>query len=272
MKLTLTLKQHLFRVDIKNAYCLSIPLMFDGAQPNHFGAEKASAVVMESGGFVGDTSRGGSCNVKVLSLNPHCNGTHTESISHIIDAPFAVGELATQFIPATLITVIPEHAAVTRDSYAPPLSNDDKVISRAQLESKLEGIDRALLEGLIIRTLPNPQIKMRYVYNEENQPPFFTQEAMHYLSELGVQHLLVDFPSVDKMYDDGLLTNHHIFWQVEEKSHQINEKALNEKTITEMIYVSDAVDDDHYLLSLNIPHFLSDAAPSRPVIYPLEKV
>jgi hypothetical protein len=43
------------------------------------------------------------------------------------------------------------------------------------------------------------------------------------------------------------------------------------KTITEMIYVRDEVADGLYLLNLQIAPFVSDAAPSRPLLYPLIK-
>jgi hypothetical protein len=38
-----------------------------------------------------------------------------------------------------------------------------------------------------------------------------------------------------------------------------------------MIFVEDDIDDGSYLLSIQIPAFMSDAAPSRPVIYPMIK-
>lgn len=272
MKLTLELNGESYRVAADQPHSLAIPLHFNGPQPNHFGAAQATAQVLEGGGFVGDTSRGGSCNVKTVTLVPHCNGTHTESVSHIVDESVAVGELAQSLIPATLITVMPEHGAVTHDHYAPELEENDKVISKAQLAAELSAIDNALCEALIVRTLPNPQVKMRAEYNESHQPPFFTRDALEYLVAKGVQHLLVDFPSIDKMYDEGLLTNHHIFWQVEEKTHYLNNNTQQHKTVTEMVYISDAINDGHYLLSLNIAPFQSDAAPSRPLLYPLEKL
>jgi hypothetical protein len=74
------------------------------------------------------------------------------------------------------------------------------------------------------------------------------------------------------MYDEGRLTNHHIFWQVDENTHHLNEHTEHHKTVTEMVYINNAINDGHYLLSLNIAPFQSDAAPSRPLLYPLEKL
>ena len=39
-----------------------------------------------------------------------------------------------------------------------------------------------------------------------------------------------------------------------------------------MIYVPDCISDGSYLLNLQIPAFLSDAAPSRPILYALNEI
>ena len=84
-----------------------------------------------------------------------------------------------------------------------------------------------------------------------------------------MQHLLVDIPSVDRLFDDGHLSAHNIFWQTKEK--QFNPKTKN-KTVTEMIYVANYIEDGKYLLNLQIPPFVSDAAPSRPILYSINEL
>ena len=105
-------------------------------------------------------------------------------------------------------------------------------------------------------------------YMKEN-PSFFSIEAMQYLVDLGVKHLLIDTPSVDRLFDDGCLTAHNIFWQTEKKNVNPDTK---EKTITEMIFVPDNINDGKYLLNLQIPAFVSDAAPSRPILYSIDEL
>ncbi len=63
---------------------------------------------------------------------------------------------------------------------------------------------------MIIRTSPNSEDKKRRDYLKA-EPPFFSLEAMRYIVENGVEHLLVDMPSVDRTFDDGHLNTHHIF-------------------------------------------------------------
>jgi hypothetical protein len=92
---------------------------------------------------------------------------------------------------------------------------------------------------------------------------------MRYLRELGVRHLLVDLPSVDRMNDDGILSAHRVFWGVAPGEIDIEPEKRSPYTITELIYVPDSVADGSYLLNLQIAPFLADAAPSRPILYPL---
>ena len=126
------------------------------------------------------------------------------------------------------------------------------------------------MQALVIRTLPNDDSKKARNYME-HEPPFFSLEAMKYIVELGVAHLLIDLPSVDRLFDDGNLNAHHIFWNVAAGSHEADSKIALQKTITEMIYVDHKTDDGSYLLNLQIAPFVSDASPSRPLLYPLIK-
>jgi len=94
-------------------------------------------------------------------------------------------------------------------------------------------------------------------------------EAMEYLVNLEVHHLLVDTPSVDRLFDDGHLSAHNIFWET--KGGKFNPDTQN-KTVTEMIFVPDSLKNGHYLLNLQIPAFVSDAAPSRPILYKINEL
>ena len=88
---------------------------------------------------------------------------------------------------------------------------------------------------------------------------------MHWIVEQEIRHLLLDLPSVDREEDDGLLLAHKAFWQYPATIRQ-------NCTITEMIYVDNAVKDGVYLLNIQIASFELDVSPSKPVIYFLEKI
>ena len=79
---------------------------------------------------------------------------------------------------------------------------------------------------------------------------------------------MVDLPSLDRAHDEGRLTAHHLFWNVPEGTHSATTSTKAEKTITEMIYVDDSVPDGYYLLNLQVADWKTDAAVSRPIIFP----
>jgi kynurenine formamidase len=269
MECHITIADQRYRVLLNQAQSIAIPLQFSGKQPRHFGAKAASATPMQAGNFVGDTRREGSCNVPVIEINPHCNGTHLETISHIVNERVTVNKAAPELLlPCSVISVL--YVRTTDDHYYPPLKDDDTVIDKATLEAALQSFSDEWLQALVIRTLPNLPAKLSADYGPDWAPPFFTLEAMRYLRSRNVQHLLVDFPSLDRMYDDGWLSAHHLFWQVGEGSHAINDKSRLSATVSEMIFVPDNIVDGHYLLNLQVPAFELDVAPCRPVLIPLE--
>ncbi|MFT5164029.1 MAG: arylformamidase [Alteromonadaceae bacterium] len=270
MKLTATINHKAYQVKLAEAQSIAIAVNFDGEQPNHFGVPAATSQAVEGGGFVGDTRRGGACNVDQITMVPHCNGTHTECVGHIIDERLSVHQLLQDsLLAATLITVSPTIVSGQTDNYKPALDNGDKLIDKASLVELLDSVDDTELEALVVRTLPNDIEKQAMHYDENHYPPFFSLDAIDYLNQRGVKHLLVDFPSVDRMYDEGNLSCHHTFWQVQPLSRTVDEQVLSFKTITEMVYAAPTIADGLYLLNLQIAPFELDAAPSRPTLIPL---
>lgn len=243
---------------------LSIPLKFGGDQPNAFGVELAASKACEYGALVGDTRRGGSCNFEQVTFIPHCNGTHTECVGHITNERISVRDcLRDVIMRAVLVSVVPEPV------------DGDLVIARSGLSEAVSKLNGALTHvratdteptALIVRTLPNDDGKLTRVYDESNIPPYFAADAMEYVVECGFKHLLVDLPSIDRLFDDGKLANHRIFWNVEPDSFEINNETRVNSTITELIYVPKEAADGEYLVNLQIAPLESDAAPSRPIL------
>ena len=259
------IKGLILEVDFSKAHDISIPLIFNGSQPNTYNVNKAVSQAYRDGQFIGDTRKDGPCNFETYSLTPHCNGTHTECIGHITKERVDIlSSLKDLMIPSHLISINPES---TIESYNPELNKEDLLISKERLVEKLKNVPKKFLEGLIIRTLPNDQSKKSQNYMEV-KPPFFSIDAMEYIKDLGVKHLLVDTPSVDRLFDDGILSSHNVFWDTTDKEY--NPKTRN-KTITEMIFVDDNISDGNYLLTIQIPAFVSDAAPSRPIIFEINE-
>ena len=250
-----------YNVDFSKGIDISIPLNFNGVQPSTYGVDRASSKPFQDGNFIGDTRKGGPCNFETYNFTPHCNGTHTECIGHITNKRIDIlSSLNEEVIPVTLISVTPKS---TTENYKPELNTEDLVITKEDLLFQLKDVNPVFLKGVIIRTLPNSESKKSRDYMKDT-PAFFSIDAMEYIVSLGVQHLLVDTPSVDRLLDDGHLSAHNIFWET--KGKEFNSKTQN-KTITEMIFASEEIKDGSYLLNLQIPAFVSDAAPSRPILY-----
>ena len=256
MKIGLEIGGRRYASDTARGVSLAIPLSFDGAQPSFFEAPAASARPLEVEGFTGDTRRGGSCNVGRYDFTPHCNGTHTECVSHVTDEPLPLAEqLRSGLLPATLVTVVPKH----------------NLIEAAAMKMALQHHPaKEFHEALILRTVPNTKDKLTRHYLSAAPPPCVATDAAKLLVDAGVMHLLVDLPSLDPMHDEGRLAAHRVFWGLPEGNRHLADAKRAKATVTEMIYVPDAVHDGYYLLDLQIPAFMTDAAPSRPVIFPLE--
>ena len=107
--------------------------------------------------------------------------------------------------------------------------------------------------GLVIRTIPNDKSKKSRNY-DKNGAPFLTNQAIDYIVSQGVEHLLVDLPSIDKADDGGKLGNHKRFFQ-------------SGKTISELLFIEDRINDGFGFLHIQIPNWSLDAAPSRPIFY-----
>lgn len=210
---------------------------------NAYGIDEPHFNTCIIGNFVGDIRQGGACNCEYITLNAHGNGTHTECMAHAFEVPFSMLQInINPFLKARLLSIV-------------PITDDDghHFISAESIPDNLEQID-----ALVIRTLPNNETKISKKYVGTN-PCFIHPSAMQKIYDLGIEHLLVDLPSVDPENDDGKLGSHKIFWG------QGSKERYN-ATITELIYVPNSINDGLYTLNLQMALMDSDAVPSRPLL------
>jgi kynurenine formamidase len=271
MKITFEIDGKKYSSDTKKYIDISLIQDFSDHQANSFGVRKAIANPYKIGDFEGDTNKGSSCNFDELTVTPHCNGTHTECIGHILNTRDTITDnLDDVIVPAYLISCNIINGTETADKYIPKLDDDDLIISYDELKGKIENLNLEN-KALIIRTLPNELSKRTQDYNKiENI--FFTNDAMKYMVEKGVKHLLVDQSSIDKAHDDGKLSNHRIFWDVELDKKSKEKSKEYSKTITEFVFIPDNINDGLYLLNIQIASFALDASPSRPILFNLFEI
>lgn len=259
-----------FHADLNGGVSLAIDLDFGGEQPRFFGVPPAETAPIVAGDFVGSVSEGGPCNVKLVTASFHSSGTHTECVGHISENRISIADLVeNSLIPTTLITITPEK--IGSDSYHVSTEAGELFITLSNLEKALAGAHGHFMEGLVVRTLPNHKSKLTRDYDSHSYP-CLTTEATTHLREIGVRHLLVDTPSVDRADDGGQLGNHRIFWNVAAGEVDIRADRCSRRTITELIFIPDPLPDGRYILNLQLPAFASDASPSRPILYPVEEI
>ncbi|MEM7085287.1 MAG: cyclase family protein [Bacteroidota bacterium] len=245
MKSTLQLQNKSYQIDLSKPLDISIPLQGNSKNPEAWYLEQPSIKPVVVDDWTASVAKGASVNFNSIWFNPHAHGTHTECVGHISKEFHSVNKVLTQFFfTSEVISVTPKKKG--KDTY----------ISVSEIKKLLKGKQP---EALVIRTLPNATSKKTKKYSHTNWP-FLEEAAAHYIRELGVQHLLIDLPSVDQEKDEGKLLAHRAFWNYPKNTR-------TNATITEFIYVSNKIKDGAYVLNLQIASFENDATPSKPVLY-----
>ncbi len=251
MEIILSHNKTAYTADLTRPLDISILL----GQVKCFYAPDVKMTPYRSGDFIGSVKKGAPVNFYNVELNPHGNGTHTECLGHITRKQESVSKQLKQY----------HHLAQLVTVELSPKGKADKVISLKNLKAACPS---QLPPALIIRTSPNPKAKLTRDYSGTN-PPYLAKTAMKYLVAQGVEHLLLDLPSVDREVDKGVLAAHHIFWDVAEGKKQSNKRT--HCTITEMIFIDNKIKDGLYLLNLQLAPLDLDASPSRPILYKLKQ-
>ena len=268
--LTLETGAGAIRADASRPIDISIPLQFGGPQPSHFGAAPAAATPLRSGAFVGDVRVGGSCNCEEYRLTPHCNGTHTEGVGHVTHERSSIHALATGGPEiALLLSVAPVDASAANETASPEPQRGDRLISARALTAAWQRWPVPQPAALVIRTLPNDAGKLARAYDPQVPPPYLTREAVEAIVARGIEHLLLDVPSLDRSHDEGLLSGHRLFWGLPPGSRSVAQARRPRATVTEMVFVPDHAADGFYLLDLQLAPFVADATPSRPLLFPV---
>lgn len=242
--------------DLSKGFDLSIPLSSGIKNPRAWYIDPPIIEPVQMGDWVGSVKKGASTNFNNVTFNPHAHGTHTECLGHITRDFYSINDcLKTFLFPAQLISIRPK------------IINNDAVITVEQLANALDVTLKTgkAKKALIIRTMPNSQDKKTKNYSHTNTP-YLLEEAAKFIKDLGIEHLLIDLPSIDREKDEGKLLAHRAFWQVKDTKN-LNNDARFYATITEFIFVSDDIEDGHYLLNLQITSLVNDASLSKPILY-----
>ena len=119
----------------------------------------------------------------------------------------------------------------------------------------------------MIRTLPNGPDKRTRDYSGST-PPYLSREAAQLLVVRGIEHLLVDLPSIDRAHDEGRLTAHRIFFGLPPGAAELAAAQRAAATVTELAYVPEALADGAYLLELQVPALCGRRRAEPPAAVP----
>ncbi len=251
MKVSVIYNKENWKVDLNHPIDISMAVrdLEEATRAWYVDKAKISPIVM--GDWVGSVESGAGVNFNEVYFSPHAHGTHTETLGHVTKEKYSIDRLLQKyFFTCRVVTC-------TLDSV-----NNNKVVNTQKVLKALSASE--VTEALVLRTLPNDDDKRFTNYSNTN-PPFIEPELASELAKLGVNHLLIDTPSVDPEEDGGELLSHHAFWQTKEKTPRLH------ATISELIYVPNEIKDGVYLMELQIAPIVNDAAPSRPLLYSMTK-
>lgn len=270
LELEFTTHGRRWQADLSAPVDLAVTLRFPGPQPRFFAPDPAIAAPLQAGGFTGTIASGASCNCGVYTLAPHCHGTHTECVAHVTANAADLARLTP--LPPALALLASVRPVPLGDVTVEPGSRHertDPVITRALLaDAALRWVGDPWT-ALVVRTLPNDPGKQHRSYTGPCPAPYLATDAVHWMVERGVTSLVVDLPSLDRADDGGALAAHRAFWGLPPATQDARQAQRGRALVTELAYVPNEFADGLYLLDLQVPAFATDAAPSRPVLYPI---
>ena len=265
----LTIGGQKIRVALDRGVSLAIPVDFAGAGPRHFGAGAPTTKPYVAGSFSGAVATGASVNCSTITLTPHCQMTHTECVAHLTREPGDAWRVVPRGpMPAVVVSISPEPARETIETTVPQPWGTDHLITKRRLRAAWPMVRMIDPVAAIVRTLPNETSKRTRDYSD-GVPPYLTREAVEWLIEKRIEHLVLDVPSLDRTHDEGHLLGHRLFFGMPPGSTSRGDAARSRATITELAFVPDEVTDGPCVLALAVPAIGGDAVPSQPIVYPL---
>lgn len=246
MQVTLIWEDVTYQADLSAPISIALPLRPDSSSIRAWNAPAVHLEPVRAGDWVGAVKEGAPVNFMNVTINPHGNGTHTETLGHIVE----------HWEENTVLSLLPSAPFLTTLHSVPTnvLDNGDFVVDFSSLRQ-----NPPRTPGVILRVLGEKAQDLDF---SGQNPPYFNAADLSWLAAQGIQHLITDLPSVDRESDGGALAGHHAWWCLPENPRQ-------EATITELARLNQPLADGLYLVGLHALPLAADASPSHPLIYPL---
>tara|TARA_B100000497_G_scaffold126626_1_gene165987 strand:- start:240 stop:995 length:756 start_codon:yes stop_codon:yes gene_type:complete len=247
MKTTVEFNGISYEIDLNKPYADLSMAVTETARAWYIDAPKFSPVIL--GDWKGSIELGGNMNFFSIDFNPHAHCTHTETAGHISKTRHSINQYFKE--PFTLALVL-----------YPEVTNGKVSLDRfmkAWLEAKEYGGTNGIQSVILKTDCGDANLQRNYSHSNW---PYLDAEIGNFLRNEGIDHIIIDQPSVDQEEDGGALACHRTFWGATPES------SLN-RTITELAHIPDYVQPGNYLLNLQVAPIENDAAPSRPLLYNL---
>ena len=250
MKTTVEINGVSYEIDLNAPYADLSMAVTDIARAWYIDAPKFTPVIL--GDWKGSVELGGNMNFFSIDFNPHAHCTHTETAGHISQTRHSINQHFKA--PYTLALVL-----------YPEVTNGRVSLERfmkAWLEAKEFGGTDGIKSVIIKTDCGNGNLQRNY---SQTNWPYLDAEIGTFIINEGIDHVLIDQPSVDQEEDGGALACHRSFWGPSPES-------TLHRTITELVHIPYHVQPVNYLLHLQVAPIENDAAPSRPLLYKFSKV
>jgi arylformamidase len=259
-------------IDLAAPVSLARPVRFDGGGPRHFGAPAAHSRPYAAPGFSGEVRRGASCNCATIELTPHCNGTHTESVAHLVDEPLDVCDLVPLgLMPALVVSAAPVDASATDEDSDPAPQAGDRLLTRGAVLAGWPATLPFAPRALVLRSAAGEADHDGPGEDADGDAvaPYLSRQLVGELVARGIEHLVVDLPSIDRGHDGGRLCGHRLFFGLPPGSTRLAQATRRACTVTEYARIPAALADGPCALQLTLPRLAGDAVPSRPLAFRL---
>jgi hypothetical protein len=240
---------------------LGSQVRFNGADPRWFDAPPAHTWPHRVGDFSGTVLTGSSCNCRSIALTPHASGTHTESVAHLtMDAGDVLDVLPLDFLPALLLKINATAPGPESSDYAP--EPGDRCVTARELLAAWPRDAGAKPKALVLAV---------HDQSPNNMPPYLTRDGAMAIVAKGIDHLVVNLPSIDRLIDGGMLTAHRVFFGLPPRAvlpvARHGDARRRAATVTELAEIPADLVAGPGWLQIQAAALSGDAIPSRPLWY-----
>ena len=249
---------------------LAIAVDFAGAGPGISARPRPRSTPFASGNFTGSVATGASANCSTITLTPHCQMTHTESVAHLTrESGDAWRVVPRGLMPAVVVSVIPEPARESSESTDPQPWGTDVLITKRRLRAAWP----MATHGGSGRRRSSARCPMR-------PPSARATTATSCRRTSRAKRSSGWWRSASSTWcwtcPRWIARTMKATWSAigcssacRAGSTARGDAARSRATITELAFIPDEVSDGPCILALAVPAIGGDAVPSQPIVYPL---